>query len=656
MTKQYGYAGKILRVDLSSGSTSLIPTMDYADRFLGGRGIAAKIYWDEVSPEIGPFDPENRLIFILGPLAGFPGLTGSRWMVCGKSPGTTGFLYSNFGGGWGAQLKLAGYDGIVIQGKSDKPVYLFIQDDVIEIRDATDLWGKGTGEVREALKSELGSKVAVAVCGPAGENMVTFAGIFADNDAGGQGGFGSVMGSKKLKAVAVRGSGKVTAADPEKLEELRRYVRELRRDILPLADKAQLIGNVKKDVCYGCAGGCLRAMRIGEDGTKHKAFCAGPVICRILAMFYYGDLSEPPLSEIPLQYSKMIDEYGLDLYGFFVIAFWLSMCNVTGILTEEDTGIPLSKFGSREFVEGIIKKVSFREGFGDILAGGLNRAAEAVGAEAKAIINTLPYVPTKDGRISSYDPRLHIPHQLIYATEPTSSPCLVHEMSHTLFQWLYWANKTYGTPITEDFVPPEDPHISTDVYKGIARKFWGSELAVDFTTYEGKALAAKKIQDRVYAKESLILCDWHWPILHTSTGDHIGDPTVESKVTSAVTGNELDEEGLNLIGERVFNLQRAILTREGRRGRESDILPEAFHIVPLQTDVYNPQVMAPGKDGEVISKEGEVVDREKFENMKSEYYQLRGWDVATGLQTKTKLIELGLEDIAEDLEQRGLLV
>lgn len=658
MAQNHGYAGKILRVDLPSQKIELISTMDYADSFLGGRGIAGKIYWDEVLPEVNPFDPENRLMFMLGPLAGFPGLAGSRWTICGKSPGTDPecFSYSNLGGSWGARLKLAGYDGIVIQGKSDKPVYLLIKDDVVEIRDASALWGKGAVETREILKGELGSKAAVAACGPAGENMVTFAGILADNDASGQNGFGGVMGSKKLKAIAVMGSGKVAAAKPEKLEELRRYVRELRSGIIPMDEKALHIGKRKKDVCYGCAGGCQRAMRISEDGTKHKFMCASPVVFRNFALMYYRDLSEMPAYEMPLRYTVMIDEYGLDVYAVLKIASWLAMCNMMGILTDETTGIPLSKFGSLEFMETLLKKISLRDGFGDILAGGLNKAAESVGNKAKKLITDGPPIPTRDGRVLAFDPRFYISHQLMFATEPTLPISQLHEISHTLFRWLYWANQTHSAAFSDDLIPLKCPYFSSDVIRGIAKNFWGSELAADFSTSEGKALAAKKIQDRTYAKESLILCDLHWPILHTASGDHMGDPTVESRITSAVTGKEVDEGGLNLIGERIFNLQRAIHIREGHRGRESDSLPEVLHTVPLKEDFYNSQALAPGKDGAIISMKGAVVDREKFEQMKSEYYQLRGWDVATGLPTKTRLGELGLVDVAKDLLQRGLIV
>ena len=205
MATEFGYAGKILRVDLSSGSVTDIPTANYADRFLGGRGIAAKIYWDEVSPNTRAFDPENRLLFLTGPLAGIAGLGGAKVQVCGKSAVTTPeyFCYASLGGSWAPYLKFAGYDGIVVQGKSDKPVYLFLHDGICEIRDASHLWGKGAIEVREQLKSELGTTTRVVATGPAGENMVVFANLLADEDSSGSGGLGAVMGSKGLKAIAI---------------------------------------------------------------------------------------------------------------------------------------------------------------------------------------------------------------------------------------------------------------------------------------------------------------------------------------------------------------------------------------------------------------------------------------------------------------------
>jgi len=182
--ESFGYAGKILRVDLSSGDVDRIPTIDYIDRFLGGRGIAAKVCWDEVPPEVGALDSGNRLVFASGPLCGLPVLGSSRWVVCGKSAYSTPehFNYSNLGGNWGAAMKFAGYDAIIIQGKSDKPVYLLLDGDTIQFKDASALWGKGAIETREMLKGELGEEVKVVDIGPAGENRVPLAILLADND------------------------------------------------------------------------------------------------------------------------------------------------------------------------------------------------------------------------------------------------------------------------------------------------------------------------------------------------------------------------------------------------------------------------------------------------------------------------------------------
>ena len=227
-------------------------------------------------------------MFMTGPLAGFHGLSGSRWTVCGKSPVTNPELFCtcNLGGSWGAQLKLAGYDGIVLQGRSDKPVYLLVQNDTVELRNASALWGKGTFEVRDTLKGELGSSVRVVACGPAGENGVLYASLLADEDASGSGGFGAVAGSKNLKAIAVRGSNRPTAADPEGLQQLAGIIREYTSGgPLPLTMILRGLApgpNMKKQVCYGCSGnGCWRETYEASDGTKGKYMCGS-------SMFYKG--------------------------------------------------------------------------------------------------------------------------------------------------------------------------------------------------------------------------------------------------------------------------------------------------------------------------------------------------------------------------------
>jgi len=648
MSGEFGYAGKILRVDLSSGIITHIPTMDYADRFLGGRGVAAKIYWDEVAPEAKALGPENRLIFITGPLAGVsPGVAGTRWLVCGKSPATTPeqFCYSNLGGSWGTELKFAGYDGVVVQGKSDKPVYLFIQDGTAEIRDASALWGKGTTDVRETLKGELGNQTKVVAAGPAGDNVAVMAIVLADNDASGTSGFGAVMGSKKLKAIAVRGSGKVAVAKPERLLELNRYIRELIRGTPGDGDRQPGYATPEKkklDICRGCGlVACQRMVYEAKNGKKGKFICFHSGFYQARARIYYGEREED-WSDVPFHASMLANEYGVDAMALDPMLMWLSRCSrKAGILTDENTGIPLSKMGSLEFIETLLKKISFRDGFGDILAQGIVRAAELVGRGTDKLITDYDYL-SKAQHPGPYNPRFYITTGILYAIEPRQPIQQLHEISDVLRRWVDWINKG------------EHAYVSSEVFRAIAKRFWGSELAGDFSTYEGKALAATKIQNRQYAKESLILCDSVWPITSVEfSEDHVGDPSLESKVFSAATGREVDEEGLYSIGERIVNLQRAIFAREARG---SDTISEFHFTIPQKTVIWSPEAKAPGKDGEIFVKEGALLDREKFEEMKREFYQLRGWDAASGLQTKAKLEELELGDIAEELGQRALIV
>ncbi len=642
MTGQFGYAGKILRVDLSSGSISQIPTVDYVDRFLGGRGLGAKIYWDEVAPEIRPFDPENRLIFTTGPLAGFSGLAGSRWQVCGKSPTTDPeqFSYCNLGGHWGVNLKFAGYDGIIVQGRSNKPVYIVIEDEKAAIKDASKLWLKGAARTRDMLKQELGNSMRIVATGPAGDNMVNLATMLADNDASGSCGFGAVMGSKRLKAIAVRGSIRPTAAEPERLRELAEYVHKIaKRTPATMAALEGAGARMKPDYCWGCIPerGCQRRSYTAESGEKGKFMCHSGVFYQVRAARFYGGLNE-----VPFHATRLCDDLGVDTQAIECMTMWLLRCMRAGILTDENTGIPISKVGSGEFMETLLNKVAFREGFGDVLAHGIKKAAEIVGQGSKDHITDYMH---KAGQGPFYGPREYITTGLLYALEPRQPIQQLHDICVPVMGWVGWINKT------------EKAYVTTDVLKAVARKFWGDEITADFSTYEGKALAAKKVQDRAYAKESLILCDFSWPIQTVEfSEDHVGDPTIESKLLSAITGNKVDEEGLYRIGARIFNLQRAILAREGHQGRKHDTLPDYEHNTPLKTGFGNPECMVPGKDGQPFSRKGQVVEKDKWEQLKGEYYQLRGWDVATGLQTQASLEELDLHDVADGLAKRGLLV
>jgi len=634
-----GYAGSILRVNLTTGDISQTSSAKYIDLFIGGRGLAAKIYWDEVPPEIDAYDPDNRLIFATGPVSGATRIVGSRWQVCGKSPIHNLFSYCNMGGSWGAQLKYAGYDGLVVHGKADKPVYLYINDDKIEIRDADHLMGKGAITTREVLKEELGKTYRVVTFGPAGENRVPFSIFLADRDSSGSSGLASVMGSKNLKAIVVKGSGKIDVADPEKIKQIGNRISEMTgRPGDEIGSTSQFIprDKLKRDICYGCKFGCGRATYEGKNGKKGKYFCHTAVFYETRAYRFYGEWNE-----VAFEANKLCDDYGVDSHGMETMIAWLVRLARANIITEEQTGLPLSKIGSLEFIETLIKKISFREGFGDVLADGVHKAAEILGEDAQKHIT---HFITRTGYNPVYGARLYITTGFFWAMEPRLPIQLLHEVS---VPGMRWAAQAMGLAQTG---------VTSDVIRTIGERFWGSEIAADFSTYEGKAKAAVVIQNREYAKESLIICDFLFPVFYSLIDeDGVGDPTLENQVYEAITGKQMDEAGLYKIGERVYNLQRAIHLREGRKAREGDVLEEYNYTMPLKSDFGNPDCLVPGKNGETFSRKGMVIDREAFEKMKDEYYELRGWDLQTGLQTKANLEALELGDVAVELEGKGLL-
>ena len=303
-------------------------------------------------------------------------------------------------------------------------------------------------------------------------------------------------------------------------------------------------------------------------------------------------------------------------------------------------GLPFSKWGGTEYIEALLAMITAREGFGALLARGIAVAAREISPAAEALARSV--VLTRANETRDYDPRLVPAAGLLYATEPRRPIQQVHELTHSLWLWL---NKVNELP--EGF-------LSTDNFMWIARTFWGSEAAGDYTTNEGKALAAKMIQDRAFAKESLILCDFIWPVLWVRFAeDHTGDPDLEVKVIEAVTGRKMMTEELNGLGERVYNLQRAIHERDGRGGRDGDRLLDHLHDEPLPGVFFNPECIVPGPGGTPVSQKGNTVDRGEFEALKDENYALRGWG-SNGRPTGRKLKELGLADVAEELQQRGL--
>ncbi len=636
-----GYAGTILDIDLSAKRVGRLLTSDYAGRFLGGRGIAAKLYWDKTPPAAKAYDSENCLVFMTGPVAGFMGFSGCRWEICGKSPEMEpeAFSYANLGGSWGAWLKYAGYDGMAVAGKADQPVYILVTDHGVDIKEAAHLWGKTTVETEAVLHEELGKDARVLSIGPAGENRVTFATVLAAENASGSSGFGGVMGAKNLKAVVITAdrSRRPQAAAPDQVRELATLVRRLR--IRNFEDYGHTLpGTMKMTSCYGCISGCTRFIYEADNGRTYKSFCQAAGVYMGPAMKYYG---REKGMEANRWAGRLCDEYGIDTAVLSSMLNWLEQCYQAGIVND-DSGIPFSRMGSVEFIEALIKQMSFREGLGDVLAQGVLRASGIIGQGTGHLHSAATLM--RSGESFEYDPRLMLVNTLSYATEPRRAVHLHHATNLPLNRWVNW---------TENKWP--DAFMSSEVFQNLAEQYWGSLDASDFSTYKGKALAAKRVQDYAYLKESLVLCDLAWPIYQVRDIDKsLGFCTLESRIVNAITGGNLDEQELIKFGERIYNLQRAILVRQGWGGRQGDTLPEFLFTEPMQFVFFNRDCTVAGKDGERISLKGNVIDRRAFERLKDEYYSLRGWDTATGYQKVYTLNTLGLAEVAADLAGRGL--
>ncbi len=318
-------------------------------------------------------------------------------------------------------------------------------------------------------------------------------------------------------------------------------------------------------------------------------------------------------------------------------------------MTGDEGRLPLAKRGSLEVIEPLVDRIVKRQGFGDLLALGMRRASlEKGGAAAEAgLLRAMPSGYTND----AYGARVFMTTALMYATEPRNPIIQLHEVNFTLLRWVLWHT-------TSGAMSP----ISTDDLRAIANRAWGSEAAADFSTYEGKARAAFMIQNREHAKESMVACDRYYPMLGTSEEeDHLGDLTLVPRMFEAVTGRTLSEDDYYRIGQRSVNLQRAIMAREGRSGRRDDSLAEFNFSVPAETcegvfGIFNPDLELPGSGDAIVVRKGATLDRAAFETMKDDYYRLRGWDAASGLQTEAVLHDLGLDFVCRELEDQDDLV
>ena len=651
MEKLYGWAGKILRVNLSDGSISVISTMKYAPRFIGGRGIASRMYWEEINSDTGTFDADNHLFFMNGPLCGTQAPAASRWIVLGKSPMAVPEQYAigNLGGRFGAVLRWTGLDGLDIIGASRKPVIMVIEpENKCLFEDATHLWGKDAFETITSLEKRFGDKACVVTIGRGGEMKVRFATIVGSGGISATKGFGAVMGSKNLKAVVVRSDkAQLPVARPESFQKIKEEITTLWRGESSGRYWNELVieGTEKiKDVyCYSCPGICRRGIYQNKKGIKgYRKTC-------VSAYFYSKQEMDKTgrMADATFYATQLANKHGLCVLELRFLVTWLPEALKRGIIDPGETGLNPDEVGTSEWVETLVNLIINRKGVGNLLAEGSRRSTRKLDAE-----DLIEGLVTKTGFDADYyTPRLFITNAPIYATEPAYPITQLHRISFPMVKLMVWM----GTEGMMGF-------LTTEKLRHLAKIFWGDERAAEFDSPDKKGEAAVIIQNRSYAMENFILCDWFWPIDFTGNVETgVGDPSLEARLFSSVTGEDMDQAEFLRSGERCANLCRAIYLREGRRGRIDDVLEEFNFTHPLQMQdppvgLFNPELMMPGKNGKLFTCKGATVKRDIFKRVMDDYYNARGWDIATGFFTKVGLKNLDLEDIIPKLEEKGFLI
>jgi len=616
-----GWMGTILRIDLSKKKIFKEHLKkEFAIKYVGGIGFTTKILFDEVKPGTDPLGPNNKLIIAVGPCNGTIVPGSSRCTVAAKSP-LSGFIGdSNAGGSFGAELKYAGYDLVIIEGRAEKLSYLWINDDDIQLKDAEHLRGKTTSETRRAIERDCGDpEVGVLSIGPAGEYLVKFACIISGvARAHGRCGLGAVMGSKNLKAIVVRGSKGIKVAKPDFLENLvqemyslyreeykewyygittlgtprifldyikfgtlatRNYqsgVFEYAEDLSPIRFKNSYV--ITRSACFSCPIGCNLHFVIDKEpymGTY------GQAVENVQFVHFGPRLGNKSLNAL-LKMHVVANELGMDVADLSGVLAFACECFEKGILTEHDTGGLKLEWGDYETFLKLIEMIAYRKGFGDILAEGLKGASMKIGKGSEKYA-----MHVKGLSLDSLDPR-------------------------GLKGWgLGYAISSRGADHCRHLFVSE--RIETD------------RLAV-----EGKAEAIVWHENIRAFQNSLEICEF------CGYYGKMLSPDLLAKLYNAVTGIDLGKEELMVIGERIVNLARAYNVREGLT-RKDDTLPDRFTKTPMP-------------DG---PSKGQIVE---IEYMIDRYYELRGWDKKTGFPTKKKLLALGLEEVARDLHARHLLV
>jgi aldehyde:ferredoxin oxidoreductase len=603
-----GWVGKILRIDLSKGSclTEELP-FELAKQFIGGRGLGVKILSDEVDPKVEPLSPENKLIFITGPLTGTSAVCASRYMVVTKSPLTGAIACANLGGYFGSELKFSGYDAVIIESKSPKPVYLSIMDDKVEILPAADMWGKTVSETEEMIKAKVKSDrieinatwlardTFIASIGPAGEKLVKFASIVSDKHEGGSGS-GAVMGSKNLKAIAVRGTRGIIVGEhferavTDSLEKLKEssYISEMlanfgtssltevlaSMDILPyknfqhyLEDVENLSGEAINEAvggerrsCRFCPIACTRLVKIDKPEFKN-CFCPD-----YEAIGSFGGNCGIKNPVAITKANCLCHELGIDTISTAGTIACAMELYERGILSQDELGLDLN-FGNSEAVIELLPKIASREGFGDILAeGGYILAQKYRHPEA--------FMGVKKQEMPPYDPGNIKGLGLGFATSNWGAS---HAAAYTIIEEVL------------------SVHEEADPLK-----------------VEGKADLIKRFQDITAASDSTGLCFlalmgiWVDEI-YNMLGNALWDDPQEAGYAV---------EDLVITGERIWNLERIFNLKAGLE-KDDDTLPRRF---------------LDGEDARQVCE---------LDQMLPEYYRIRGWD-ENGIPTEEKLTELGL--------------
>jgi len=622
----FGHTGKILRVNLSTRHVSVEEHDErFCRRYLGGTGLVAYTLLKEVPPRVDAFDPQNRLIFALGPVSGAPLAGAGRSSVGAKSPLTLGFGKAEAGGHWGAELRRTGHDGLIVQGRADTPVYLWIADGAVEIRDATHLWGQPTKEAQEAIRQELGDeRVRVAGIGPGGENMVRFACIINDlKDAAGRTGLGAVMGSKNLKAVAVRGTRAPEMADPEGVRSIARWLADNYQTLSASLhefgtgagmDGGRLTGNlptrnfrdgdfveavdisadtlkaqmgVGMDGCYACPIRCKKMVKVTEPYVVDPAY-GGPEYETLAAVG--SNCGVDDLKAIA-RANALCQAYSLDTISTGATVAFAMECFENGLLTLQGTGGIQLRFGHAEAMLALVEKIARREGIGDLLAEGTRIAAQRIGRGAERYA-----IHVKGVEMGMHEPRLKQGLGLTYAVNP-------HGADH-------------GSGIHDTGFSQLGPGLQAAHSLGLLEPMPLDDVG------PAKVRAALYLQTWRNVLDTIGLCLF-MPYTY--------EQTVE--IVRAVTGWNTSLWELMKAGERIGTMARVYNLREGLTA-DDDRLPQRFFVPPTAGPLHEDSV---------------AIDPQDLEEAKNLYYQMMGWDRDTGAPHHWKLQELDIGWTAEHL-------